>query len=561
MTLRITINRKLISLPIVMLLVFVAGSALLLQSMRTSQEVANQDKVRAVVEVAMGVVRYFEDRSAKGEMSVEDAQTKARDVIRTMRYGSRSDYFFITSPDNKLLVHGVQPQLEGRDFGGVRDVNGVPYARMLGEAARAGGGHVYFSWQRNADEAPLLKVAYAAMSPGWKWVVGSGVFVDHIEADFRAHALEAALIAAMLGGIAALMALLIARSITKPLTRLTQVMRRLADGDVDVAVTDSGRRDEIGEMAAAMSVFKDRAAENHTLRLQQEEMRVKAQADRAALLASLADSFERSIGEVVRLVTASAGTMRVTARTLTDSAGVATDRSSAAFQAADSAKASIGSVAAAAEELTSSISEIGRQAGVSSEIAHRAVDEATKTNQIMDGLVRAANEVGEVVSLINSIAGQTNLLALNATIEAARAGEHGKGFAVVASEVKGLAGQTARATEDIQRKISEIQQATDAAVVAIRDIGGIIGQMTGIASTIAAAVEEQGAATSEISRNVHNAAEGAQAVSLNVAGANDASVDAGGKAEAMLGEADRLVGVAEKLRGEVEGFVANIRAA
>ncbi|MDR6770260.1 methyl-accepting chemotaxis protein [Azospirillum sp. BE72] len=412
-----------------------------------------------------------------------------------------------------------------------------------------------------AGAQPSPKIAYSELTPGWKWIVATGVYVDDIEADFLRRAAEAGLLGGVLGVGALLLSLWIARSITQPLSRLTAAMRRLANDDLDVEVTDGGRRDEIGQIAVTVGIFKERGLENRRLRTEQEEMRVKAEAERVALLSRLADGFERSIGEVVRQVTASAGTMRQTAQALTSSTATATTRSTAAAQAAEEAAVSVNTVAGATEELSSSIGEIGRQVSASNDVANQAVAEATKTNEVMNGLVRAANEVGEVVNLINSIAGQTNLLALNATIEAARAGEHGKGFAVVASEVKGLANQTARATEDIQRKIAEIQQATNVAVVAIRDIGHVIGEMTSISSAIAAAVEQQGAATRDISANVHQAAQGAQAVSANVAVASEATTDAGTKADEMLGESGRLTGVADRLRGEVDGFLASIRAA
>ncbi|PWC36353.1 cache domain-containing protein [Azospirillum sp. TSO35-2] len=556
----ISIKIKFVIISIVMLCAIVGVGAILLSALRDTQEEGSQERVQSVVESAVGIIKDFEARASKGEMTVEQAQAAARIVVRAMRY-SGEEYVFVTDLEGRLEVHGGQPQFEGRNMGGAKDPNGVYYARLLTEAAQKGGGYVRYSWPKPGQTEPSPKVAYAQLAPGWKWVVGSGVYIDNIDANFRRHAIEAGLIGAGLGLAALLLALWIARSITQPLSRLTVVMRRLADDDLEVAVTDTDRGDEIGQMAKTVGVFKERGVENRRLHQAQEEMQAKAEAERVALLSTLADGFERSIGEVVRLVTTSAGTMRQTAQSLTASAATATDRSSAAAQAAEEAAVSVNTVAGATEELSSSIGEIGRQVSASNDVANQAVDEAAKTNEVMNGLVRAANEVGEVVNLINSIAGQTNLLALNATIEAARAGEHGKGFAVVASEVKGLANQTARATEDIQSKIAEIQQATNVAVVAIRDIGSVIGQMTSISSAIAAAVEQQGAATRDISANVHQAAQGAQAVSTNVAGANKASADAGGKAEEMLDEAGRLSSVADRLRGEVDGFLASIRAA
>ncbi|MBP2297883.1 methyl-accepting chemotaxis protein [Azospirillum picis] len=535
-------------------------AAIILSGLQDTQEEASQDKVRSVTEAAIGIVKDYESRVATGELTRDQAQSLARNSLRAMRY-SGTEYLYVMEADGKVLVHGGQPQVEGKNLGEAKDPNGVAFMRLQLDAARNGGGFVAYSWPKAGQTEPSPKISYALMSPQWHWMVGSGVYIDNIDADFRRHAIDAGIWGGGLGTLALVLALWLTRSITLPLSRLTTVMSRLADGDLDVAVTDAGRGDEIGRMAKAVDIFKDRAIENRRLRDGQEELRAKAEAERLQLLSSLADGFQRSIGEVVSQVTASAGTMRRTADALNSSTTSAASRSSAAAMAADEAAVSVNTVAGATEELSASIGEIGRQIGASNEVANRAVTEATRANRVMDGLVRAAAEVGDVVSLINSIAGQTNLLALNATIEAARAGEHGKGFAVVASEVKGLANQTARATEDIQKKISEIQQATDVAVAAIHDIDAVIGEITGISGAIAAAVEQQGAATRDISSNVQQAAMGAQAVSSNVAGANEAVADAGGKANEMLDEAGRLSGVADRLRGEVDGFLASIRAA
>ncbi|PWC88220.1 methyl-accepting chemotaxis protein [Azospirillum sp. TSO5] len=556
----VSIGKKFLTISAVMLCAIIGVAAILLSSLHTTQQEASEAKVRSIVEAAIGVVKDFETRAAKGEMPLDAARTAARNAIRSMRYAG-NEYLFATDANGLVEVHGGQPQIEGRNLGDSKDPNGIPFAQLLVEEGRRGGGYVSYSWPKVAGAQPSPKIAYSQMTPGWKWIVATGVYVDDIEADFRRNALQAGLLGGCLGIAALLLSLWIARSITHPLSRLTAAMRRLANDDLDVEVTDTDRRDEIGQIAMTVGVFKERGLENRRLRAQQEEMHVKAEAERVALLSRLADGFERSIGEVVRQVTASAGTMRQAAQSLTVSTGTATSRSSAAAQAAEEAAVSVNTVAGATEELSSSIGEIGRQVSASNDVANQAVTEAAKTNEVMNGLVRAANEVGEVVSLINSIAGQTNLLALNATIEAARAGEHGKGFAVVASEVKGLANQTARATDDIQKKIAEIQQATNVAVVAIRDIGHVIGEMTSISSAIAAAVEEQGAATRDISANVHQAAQGAQAVSVNVAGASEATTDAGAKANEMLDESGLLTGVADRLRREVDGFLESIRAA
>jgi methyl-accepting chemotaxis protein len=218
-------------------------------------------------------------------------------------------------------------------------------------------------------------------------------------------------------------------------------------------------------------------------------------------------------------------------------------------------------VATAAEELSVSVLEIGRQVEQSSNIADHAVVEADRTNTTVEGLSRTAQRIGEVVQLIETIAGQTNLLALNATIEAARAGDAGKGFAVVASEVKSLASQTAKATEEIRAQISEIQGATGQTVEAIRSIGTTIRQMSEIATTIASAVEEQGAATREIASNVHQAAQGTGDIASNIEGVSHAAGETGAAASQVLSSAGELARQSETLRRDVDDFLANVRAA
>ncbi|WP_159107391.1 cache domain-containing protein, partial [Azospirillum sp. B506] len=372
-----------------MLCAIIGVAIILLSSLRDTQEESGRTKVRSIVEAALGTIKDFEGRAAKGEMSQEAARTAARNAVRAMRY-SGSEYVFVTDEDGRIEVHGGQPQIEGQNFGAFRDPNGVPFAQLLVDEARKGGGYVSYSWPKAGRTDASPKIAYAQMAPGWKWVVGTGVYVDDIDADFRRHALQAVLLGGGLGIAALLLALWIARSITQPLSRLTGAMRRLADDDLDVEITDTGRHDEIGLIAETVGVFKERGLDNRRLRAEQEEMRVKAEGERVALLSRLADGFERSIGEVVRQVTASAGTMRQTAQLLTASTGAATSRSSAAAQAAEEAAVSVNTVAGATEELSSSIGEIGRQVNASNEVANQAVAEATQDNEVMNGLVRAA---------------------------------------------------------------------------------------------------------------------------------------------------------------------------
>ncbi|PHS79572.1 MAG: methyl-accepting chemotaxis protein [Rhodospirillaceae bacterium] len=354
-------------------------------------------------------------------------------------------------------------------------------------------------------------------------------------------------------------ALLIGRSIAKPISAMTETMGHLAKKDWSVDVHSQDRTDEIGEMAAAVQIFKTNGQEVDRLEAEQKAHEARAVEEKRQQMLDMADSFEASVGGVVQSVSAASTEMQSSAQTLSTTAEETAGQSEIVATAANNATENVQTVASATEELSSSIQEISRQVSQSTQIAGSAVIEVESTNEKIQGLAEAANKIGEVVAMITDIADQTNLLALNATIEAARAGDAGKGFAVVASEVKNLANQTAKATEEISSQIGDIQSATNTAVEAIGSIGGTINELNEISSAIAAAVEEQGAATQEIARNVEQAANGTTEVSSNIAGVQQAAGETGHSANDMLGAATELSQQSELLRSEVDSFLHNIR--
>jgi len=369
------------------------------------------------------------------------------------------------------------------------------------------------------------------------------------------------LILSLLGGAIGFGALiLISRSqISLPLVRMSGVMARLADNDVTVTIDGGERRDEVGEMARSVQVFKDNAQERQRLEEQGRATAARRE-ERNRKIAELTSSFDGSVSNVLGVVTKAVSELESTAVSMTATAEQTSSQATSVAAASEEASSSVQTVASAAEQLAASIHEIARQVEQSGRISDAAAHEAERTNSTVQGLAESSARIGEVVNLINDIASQTNLLALNATIEAARAGEAGKGFAVVANEVKHLASQTAKATDEISTQIGEVQQSTKLTVEAISAIVSRIGEINSISSAIATAVEEQSAATNEIARNVQQAANGTQEVSSHVAGMSHAAENTGTAASTLLLAAKSLSQESQELRQVVGRFLGDMRA-
>ena len=378
--------------------------------------------------------------------------------------------------------------------------------------------------------------------------------------------LKQALMMAMIGviviAIAGLLAfnILVARSVSSPVTMITGLMGRMAGGERAIEIPALNRSDEIGQMYAALSSFKESLSKADRL-AEQQQAEAETRAERGDLMETMCHNFDQSITGLLKSFEDVMGELRQSAEIMSEAARQTETEARAANAASQSAGSNVNSVAGATEELVASVGEIGRQTERSSEIAARAAERAGETDRQIQGLADAAQKVGDVVKLITDIAEQTNLLALNATIEAARAGEAGKGFAVVASEVKNLANQTAHATEEISQQVATIQGETKIAVTAIQGISEIVGEIHQIATAVAAAIEQQGSATREIARNVEGASSGTQSVSASISHVSQAATQTGGAAKAMLSAVAKLADRSAQVQGKVSDFLREIRSA
>lgn len=367
------------------------------------------------------------------------------------------------------------------------------------------------------------------------------------------------------GGIAMLLVaiaslFLLNAAVTRGIVAMTAAMGRLAQNDMTMDIPFSNRLDEVGEMAKAVQVFKDNAIRVSKLEQKEAEDR-QAEQRKAETMKLAVASFEGAVGEIVQTVSSASTQLEASARNLNSTAARSQELTTRVSSTSQDCSSNVQSVASATEELSSSVNEISRQVQESARMANDAVNQARQTNDRVAELSKAAGRINDVVELISSIAGQTNLLALNATIEAARAGEAGRGFAVVASEVKALAEQTSKATGEIGQQITGIQEATQQSVGAIKEISSTIEKLSEISSAIAAAVEEQGAATQDISRNVQQAANGTQQVSANISDVQRGASETGTASSQVLSAAQTLASDSNRLKTEVSKFLNTVRAA
>jgi methyl-accepting chemotaxis protein len=517
-------------------------------------------KIRTISESAVSVVAHYERAAASGRLSTDAAKAAAKDALRDLRYDGKDGYIYIYSIEGVNILLPTKPEVEGKSLIDLKDPTGFAIVRdFIKQTSTQGYGVTRYLWEKPGSSKPEPKAGYTILFKPWNWMVGTGIYIDDVEKESDAATMKLLGISALFLALIVLPSAWVGRQISRPITQLTDSMRRLADGDLETEIGFQGRSDEIGEMAKTLGVFKDNVAERRRLEAEAETKERQRAEEHQALMMKLADDFESAIGDILRGTSSTARNLTELSRVMAENADRTTKEAETVRVASDMASRNVETVASAAEELTASIGEIASQVQDAATNARETAAEAETANTRVGALADSANHIGEVIGLINGIAGQTNLLALNATIEAARAGDAGKGFAVVANEVKTLANQTAKATQEITEQINSIQDETRTVVSSIASVSQRIVGIDNVTASIAAAIEEQTAATSEISRSVQEAAHGTKTVSESIGMVVEAATQANIASDKLSAECSNLQQQTTDLKVAVDGILSAIR--
>ncbi len=515
-------------------------------------------KLQEIVLLARQAIEVEHQASRKAGLSPAETVERIKVLVRALRF-NKDDYFFLLDKRGVTLAH-PNPKSEGHQVDSLKDPDGVYFAREQIAVAARGGGFVAYRYPRGEGSDALPKLSYAVEIPAYGWVLGSGIYIDDVDAIFWSQVWRIGALIAIALALVVAASYLVGRGIVRPITDMTTAMRCLAGGDTSTAIPARDRRDEVGAMAQSVQVFKEGMIEAERLRGERAESEQRASAQRAAEMKKVAELFDRSVQGAVDQVLRAGGAIHDRALGAADREENGSQNALGVAHAAVATRERLQTLATAAQEMSASVTEMARSVGDTARASTEAAKDSEGVAREIGDLAKSASEIGTVAQMISDIAGQTNLLALNATIEAARAGEAGKGFAVVAGEVKALAAQTARATVEITQKIGAIQERAGGAVAAVTNVRGAIDRLAEMSNSVAASVEEQAAVTADIARNVNGVMTDMEQISDSIGAITRASVITCGGAIEVLWASDDLGVTARGLKSDAADFVERIRA-
>lgn len=561
MTLKdIKVSTKLNLLILVSFISLLLVSAFLLMAYKATMLEDRKEQVKHLTEAAHSVALEAVDQFKQGLISKEEAKKHAMNFIKGLEYDG-GNYFWINDFDARMVMHPKKPSLNGKDLSNTKDPNGKAiFVEMARVGKTDGEGFVDYMWNKsgNAGDAPVPKISYVKAIPQWQWVVGTGIYVDDVDTAFMEQ-MKTTSVIIILGLLAiGVLGWLIIRNLSAPITRISEGLKMLTD-DQTIEVEDHDRNDEIGLMGKALQNLNIKLTDAREMAGKQQEIKRRAEKERQQMMLDMADEFDSKIGSFIASLASASTELRSSAEGMKEIAGQTSLSSDAVVASSSEASSNVNTVAAAMEEMSASISEIVVQITSAKTQSNDTTSHAQSANETVSNLSNLVNNIGEVVVSIQDIAEQTNLLALNATIEAARAGDAGKGFAVVAEEVKKLASETSQKTEEINSRITEIQDATQESVSAMERIISNISDIDGSVTGISAAAEEQNATTTEIVRSVSEASSGVQQVSSVITDVQKGASETQNSADAVLDAAKEVAELSENLRTSVESFLQTIR--